>query len=233
MIKYPTFSTPPNPKETKWGFTWLGFNLIILPVGLLTINAMLPRPLSDSMVNVVFYIINAAVILFIFRQYLLAAWKTAMERLNSVIWRAILGYLGYQALTSIVTLGITLFYPDFANVNDQNIFAMLETDTVPLALGTVFLVPIAEETLYRGLIFRNLAQKNMALAFAVSMVAFAAIHVMGYVGTFSPLVLALCFVQYLPAGFCLAWCYRQTGTIVTPILMHTLVNAISIYYATR
>ena len=233
MIKYPSFSDPPSARETKWGFAWLGFQLIILPVILVVANIMLPNPLSDGMVNVVYYIINATVIFFLFRQYLTAAWRTAMERLPAVIWRALLGYLGYQALTSIVTLGITLFYPDFANVNDQNIFEMLEKDTIPLALGTVLLVPIAEETLYRGLLFRNLAKKNMALAFAVSMVAFAAIHVMGYIGTFPPTLLVLCFVQYLPAGFCLAWCYRQTGTIVTPILMHTLVNAVSIYYAIR
>ena len=54
---------------------------------------------------------------------------------------------------------------------------------------------------------------------------FALVHVVGYIGNASALTLLLCFVQYLPAGYCLAWCYQNTGTILTPILMHMLVNA--------
>ena len=45
---------------------------------------------------------------------------------------------------------------------------------------------------------------------------------------FLALTLLLCFLQYLPAGYCLAWCYANTGTIVTPILMHMIVNAYGI-----
>ena len=43
----------------------------------------------------------------------------------------------------------------------------------------------------------------------------------------------MCFLQYLPASFCLCWCYCQTGTIITPIFMHALTNAMSVYYLTR
>ena len=39
----------------------------------------------------------------------------------------------------------------------------------------------------------------------------------------------MCFVQYLPAGLMLAWSYEKSNTIVTPILIHTVINAIAIY----
>jgi len=36
--------------------------------------------------------------------------------------------------------------------------------------------------------------------------------------------LFLCFLQYLPAGFALAFCYRRSGSIFAPILVHMVVN---------
>ena len=100
-------------------------------------------------------------------------------------------------------------------------------------VAAVFLVPLTEEALYRGLLFHKLYEKKPIWAYIVSMLGFAAIHVMGYIGTQPPLVLFLCFLQYLPAGYCLCWCYRRTGTILCPVLMHTIVNASSILYYLR
>lgn len=223
----------PTGKETRWGLAWLAVDLMVLPTLLAIINTLLPRPLSAGMLNTVYYCLNFGAVLWIFRAFLSTAMKTALKRPFAVIWNAILGYLGYQVLTNLVTNVILMIEPDFGNVNDANIFSMLEQDALPLALSTVFLVPLAEEALYRGLIFRKLMDKNVALAIIVSMLVFAAIHVVGYIGSYSPVLLALCFLQYLPAGYCLCWCYRRTGTIITPILMHTLVNATGIYYAIR
>ena len=108
-------------------------------------------------------------------------------------------------LTTLLTQGILLIEPDFENINDESIFSMLDENTIPLALATVFLVPVADETLYRGLFFRKLLDKNILTAYIVSMVTFPSIHVMGYVGVHPLLTLLLCFLQYLPAGFCLCF----------------------------
>ena len=144
-----------------------------------------------------------------------------------------MGYCGYQVLSRFLGTVILYIDPTFTNVNDETIFEMLDKDLIPLAMATIFLVPLAEEVIYRGLIFRKLFDRNPVAAYLVSMAAFAAIHVMGYIGSYAPMVLVLCFLQYLPAGYCLCWCYRQTGTIITPILMHMLVNGVSIFYFLR
>lgn len=233
MIQYPEMTPAPNGRETKIGFVWLGFTLLFAPSVVYLLNSILPNPLSDGLLNTVYYGINFAVIILIFRQYLAASMEAALARPFPVIWYAILGYLGFQVLSELLSGVIFFLYPDFRNVNDDTIFAMLDQDLVPLAMATIFLVPLAEETLYRGLFFRKLFDKKPIAAYLVSMAAFAAIHVMGYVGTYSPLLLLLCFVQYLPAGYCLCWCYRQTGTVLCPVLMHTIVNAVSIYYYLR
>ena len=45
--------------------------------------------------------------------------------------------------------------------------------------------------------------------------------------------LLLCFIQYLPAGYCLCFAYRRSGTIISPIIVHAVVNAMSMIAVTR
>jgi membrane protease YdiL (CAAX protease family) len=97
-----------------------------------------------------------------------------------------------------------------------------------MVIGTVVLVPIVEETLYRGLIFGLLPKR--ILRYAVSVGAFCAIHVMGYIGYYEPLHLLLCFMQYIPAGLVLAYAYERSGSIFAPILIHMAINGIAMLF---
>ena len=82
---------------------------------------------------------------------------------------------------------------------------------------------------WAGLVPSAAVQAPEAFLAGLSMGVFALVHVVGYIGSYDALTLLLCFLQYLPAGYCLAWCYSNTGTIVTPILMHMIVNAYGMY----
>ena len=63
-------------------------------------------------------------------------------------------------------------------------------------------------------------------AYAISAAVFCAVHVLSYVGRYEPALLALNFLQYLPAGLILAWAYEKSGSILCPILIHMGVNAL-------
>ena len=89
-------------------------------------------------------------------------------------------------------------------------------------------MPLTEETLFRGLIFGALQQKNRTIAYLLSVVFFAFVHVMGYFGVTSGAVLMISFVQYIPAGIVLALAYEFSGSILAPTLIHMAVNAIAI-----
>jgi len=88
---------------------------------------------------------------------------------------------------------------------------------------------VTEEVLFRGLLFRALHSHSRILAYAVSVVFFALMHVVSYIGLYDWGLLALCFLQYLPACITLAWAYEQADSIWAPIIMHTLVNLISMF----
>ena len=233
MKKYSHFSVGLTQQEIKWGAICFVITLFLLPMLLQHGNALLAKPLSASRLNFVYYCINFAAVVWIFRSFLWNSLKAGLRNPFSVIWYGLLGYLGSEALGELLLIATYLVFPSFVNMNNQSIAAMVGQELHLMALATVILVPVAEETLFRGLLFRGLYGKNPAAAWLTSMVAFSAIHVVGYIGTLEPLHLLLSFIQYLPASYCLCWTYRQTGTILSPILMHMIVNAMSIYNLTR
>ena len=99
---------------------------------------------------------------------------------------------------------------------------------VLMTIGVTVLVPVTEETLFRGLIFRTLYDRSPVCAYLASIVAFSLIHVMGYVGKTDPVILLLSFLQYLPAGLCLCLTYRYSGTLLSSIVLHAAINAAAI-----
>lgn len=213
-----------TPNETVFGFIYFILQLLIIPSIILVAGMMLPKPLSEATVNFIFFAINFVVVLVIFRKYLAANFCTLRDYPWHVLRWAGIGFLVYMAGNAIFSLVVTALYPDFANINDASIMEMVQENFGLMTVGTVLLVPVAEECFYRGLIFRNLYDKHPFWAYAVSMTIFSLAHVLGYVGLESFGTLALCFVQYLPAAFALAWCYRRSGSIFAPILIHMVVN---------
>ena len=214
--------------EKIWGWLYLAFQLIFLPTLLRWFNAQLSSPMSSATLNFVYYAVNFLAILCIFHRFLKNSLTAAWRDLWNFIQAVVLGFVAYWACNKLFDLVMSYIQPGFNNVNDSAITSMAQTNYVLMAIGVTLLVPVTEEALYRGLIFRNLWQKSKAAAYIVSMAAFAAIHVLAYIGSESVTTLVLCFVQYLPAGLCLAWTYTKADNIFAPIVVHAIINAIGI-----
>ena len=215
-------------KERLWGWIYLALQLLILPSLLYLCNIFFNFLLSDTEINFLFFALNFTCVTVIFHRFILENGKKALSSPLKVITTAISGYVVYTLLSYLLSTLIVSLYPEFYNVNDDYISGLVTNDFNLMIVGTVLLVPITEEVLYRGLIFSGLYNRSRALAYIVSILAFAALHVINYIGAYSPLHLLLCFLEYLPAGFCLAWAYAKTDSIWTPILIHTLVNFIAL-----
>lgn len=215
-------------RETLLGWSYLLISLFVLPVMLTSVNDQLATPVSESVLNLLFFIVNFLAVIGIFRRFLWESLKAAAKKPWYCLCVAVLGFLAYYAAMWLMAKGIVAVSPGFSNVNDDTIFDLMEDHTALLVFATVFLVPITEETLYRGLLFQSLHRKNSVVGYVVSVLAFAAIHVVGYIGLYDSLTLLLCFVQYLPAGIILALSYEKTDTIITPILIHIFINLIGI-----
>ena len=139
---------------------------------------------------------------------------------------AVLGFAFYYALSWALGLVFSFLRISVSNPNDGYVAQLAGANFRLIAVGTILLAPMVEETLFRGLIFGNLHQKSRFLAYALSALAFSAIHVWGYVGQVGWTATLLCALQYLPAGVALGWTYEKADTIWAPILVHSMVNAV-------
>ena len=218
----------PSGKETMVGFAYLIFQLLLLPSLLYWGNDQLRSPLTDAELNFVFYLINFIVMLVIFHDFLGRSFAQAVRHPINLIEALILGFVAYYACHYVMEALIRILLPTYSNYNDSAIASMKQTNAFLMLIGTVVLVPPFEECIYRGLIFRNLYGKNHWAAYIVSILAFAMIHILGYIGQYAPLELLMAFLQYLPAGLCLAWAYVRGDTIFAPILIHAAINYIAI-----
>ena len=214
--------------EKILGFLYLAFQLTLLSPLLHKFNGMLASPMNTGTLNFVYYLVNFLAVLLIFHSFLKDSLVAAWRDLWNLIQAVVLGFVAYWACSKLLNLVMDWIVPGFHNVNDSAITGMAKSNYLLMVIGVVVLVPVTEEMLYRGLIFRNLWQSSRVAAYLVSMAAFAAIHVIGYIGSESVATLVLCFIQYLPAGLCLAWTYTKADNIMAPILVHGLINAIAI-----
>jgi len=223
-----SYSSSPTAQETIAGAVYLALQLFALPSLLRWFNGHLSNPLNEAELNFVFYLVNFMAMLLIFHDFLGRSARQITQHPGIFCEGVILGLVAYYACSYAISWLIRILVPGFANYNDEAIFAMRQGNSFLMFIGTVILVPPFEECMYRGLIFRNLYKKSRPAAYIVSIVLFAIIHIIGYIGKYSPLELLMATLQYLPAGLCLAWSYIRGETIFAPIAIHAAINYITI-----
>ncbi len=228
MSKRRGIGTTFSSQETLSGFIYLAFQLIFLPSVLYWCDGQFSLSLNEAELNFVYYLINFLAMLLIFHDFLGRSFAHALQHPIDLCQAVILGFVAYYACFYVTDWLISLLVPGFSNYNNESIAAMSSGNFFLMFVGTVILVPPYEECIFRGLIFRNLYGKSHWIAYVVSILAFAIIHIIGYIGQYSPLELVMAFLQYLPAGLSLAWSYTKADTIFAPILIHAAVNYVTI-----
>ncbi len=215
-----------NVRERYAGWFYFAFQLLVLPEILGLFNSLLPRPMGNTQLNILMFCLNFVVIWAIFHNFLWNGLAMACKNLWRTLKTAFIAFCVYYVSNILVNVLILRLMPGFFNVNDSQIDLMASQSYTLMTLCVVLLVPVVEETLYRGLLFGRLYAKKKWLGYTVATLVFALIHVIGYIGSYNIWQLLLCTIQYIPAGLTLAWAYEESGTIWAPILMHMTINFI-------
>ena len=223
-----SLSASMNRSETALGFAWWLFQLILLPSMMRAINGTVSRPLTDAELNFTYFLINFIAIVCIFHRFLGSSASYTLSHPVLFLESVVLGAVAYALCAYLMNQFLAMLAPGFSNQNDASIAALGRSSFYLTAVGTIILVPPAEECFYRELIFRTVYKHSHAAAYVVSICVFSLIHIAGFIGLYTPLELVLSFLQYVPAGLCLAWSFQRSGTIFAPILIHAMVNAYGI-----
>ena len=217
-----------NDREQAWGFAYLLLELFALPYLLKELNGLLPTALPDVWLNFLYFALNFIFTCFLFRSFLKRCLVRAGKNVGQFLLVTAAGFGIYYACSLVMSFLIRFLAPDFANLNDGNIAQQADENYVVLVIGTAILAPVAEELLHRGLVFGSLYGRNPYMAYLFSTILFSSIHILGYIMVYPVHHLLLAFLQYLPAGLVLAWAYRKSGSIFSPILIHAAVNALAL-----
>lgn len=211
--------------EQVWGWRYFLFQIVFLP----SLLSLLPASLPRSTVNFLFFSINFIAATVIFRKFLQKLLAISGMQFLKILGIGAAFFALYQLSSVAIGWLFSLLKPDFYNTNDQGVIQMAGENYTLMLLGTVVLVPITEEVFHRGLVFRGLYDRSPIAAWLVSIALFSLVHIVNYIGSCDALTLVLCFLQYIPAGLCLAAAYRLSGSLICPILIHAAVNAASMF----
>lgn len=220
-------SHPLSRKEKAWGSAWLAFETLLFAAILQGLNGLLPMPLPQTEVNFIFFAANFSAVSWILRKYLLAQLRLLPGVIGNAALISVLVLMTYWTMNFWTAQLLFALDPDFFSINDVTIQKLVAEDYCLMLFGTVLLVPITEECLFRGLVFRGIYDRSPVLAWVLSVSLFCAVHISGYIGDYPLKTILLCFIQYIPAGVCLAGAYRLSGSLLSPILIHAVVNLMS------
>lgn len=139
-----------------------------------------------------------------------------MLRPGEIVWMLLLGMsVCHLANMLLSVLQIARLFPGYEELServfaDQNFWAML------LWVGIV--APVAEELIFRGLIFRRLLD-HMRLGWAIGISAFL-------FGAYHGNMLQFLYAGIL--GACFAYCYYRLDSLWAPVLLHVGANCWSV-----
>ena len=176
--------------------------------------------------------------LFLFRRFLVESRSIPLTPLPRILLKAALGVMAAQLVNLLVNDLFYPFYPQyfiygdtgpaFHNVHKAALSAAAVDQFLPLFLRAVIFVPVAEELLYRGVLFGTLHNKWGWPAYLVTSVLYALVFTAPLVGAYPISFVAIHFLQTLPLSLFFGWIYTSTDTIFTPILAHIVLNAVSV-----
>lgn len=213
--------------ELIGGFLYLPLYVIGLAWLLELTMAALGKKTDSVTLNILYFLINFLAVALIFRRFLIASLSGVAHQFWAFVQAVILGFAFYYVLSWVTVAALQFFNLAVANPNDDYVSTLAGDNFRLVAVCTILLAPMVEETLFRGLIFGNLRIKSRVAAYLVSALAFAAIHVWQFAGEVGWESTLLSAVQYLPAGVALGWTYEKADTIWAPVLVHCFINAVT------
>ena len=224
---FPRSSGIHAPKTREWilGALYLPVFLFFLNFAILAYFPALGFPLTEPrnyfFANLLYMTVNFAVMLLIFRRTL---WQSLREFEGKMLLSVLIGFGMCYGANLVLTTAYTVLDIMPENYNQEAVNSLLGGYPLAMTLCTVVLAPLAEECLFRGVLFAPLARRCLPAAYALSMFLFAGMHVFQFLGSMTAANTILCLSLYLPASFSLCWVYQKTGNIWAGIFLHMFIN---------
>ena len=213
----------------------MGLGLLTLMLLSVLVFPVRTAPLDEFL----FYGGYFIVALVVFRHFLRSSLEVPLTPFATILKFALLGY-GLAFLANLLTNDLFFYFlpnhfyydetgPHFYNVCKAALESLARKNFPLTAIAVILFVPVVEELLYRGVVFGSLVQKNLPLAYVISTIVYCLVLTVPVLGQYRTDYVILSFIQYLPINLMFCWIYTRSETILTPILAHMVMNAVSIF----
>ena len=220
------FQNTMTPRETALLGAFIPVYCVLIPLLVNWHSLAYPGVFTQLEYNVMYLLISFAVVMLFGMRYLRREFDTLLDRKLFSLITAVQGYFIYICLGYALVMALLLVFGDieWTNPNNEAIVGMASEDVFKVLAMTVFLGPVVEEVLFRGVVYGWLRRFGAAAAYLGSTILFALLHVWQYAVWGDGATALLYMVDYLPVGFVLAWCYERSGSIWPGIFLHLSLN---------
>ncbi len=192
------------------------------------ISILLDVNIGKGLQNTIYYYVIFALTVIIFHGFLARTSRNLMDNLGTAAKTLGAGLIALYGLNELVYRLTHMLIGTQTNLNDMTINAQIDTAPRSTLVIVILLAPFVEEVLFRGLVFGGLRSHSRTVAYLVSCLLFAFLHVWQYAWGSHDVAYFWLMVQYLVPGMVLAWAYDHSGTLWTSVGLHAAANALSV-----
>ena len=177
--------------------------------------------------SLVYYAALLVITLLVFRPFLRRELDALLGHIPQSLSALLIGLALWMALRIFVgRIPLPLENPLPFQWRQEYIFA----PRITLVLVLLF-IPIVEEIFFRGLVFNLLRQRSRILAYVLSALLFALASTWRYALDLREGRYLMNALEYLPAGFALAWCNEKGESVFPAIALRIAINVVILLLA--
>lgn len=183
--------------------------------------------LSEAMSATVYYLILGVLTVLVFYSFL----KNALDILVDFLPENLLSFATGLAGALVLRLPVDQLPwpvedPTASSWAEQYAYSPAATVVI-----VVLLMPLIDEVLFRGLVFGSLRRHSRPLAWAACVLLFMLYSVWTYAVAYGDARYLVLAFRYLPMALALTWCYDRGGSIWSPVLLHAVLDAFTLFTA--
>ncbi|MDO4750201.1 MAG: type II CAAX endopeptidase family protein [Eubacteriales bacterium] len=222
------FESRLTKNEMFLGLSYLGIHIFLLPVLLGMLSSYYPEMNTGTM-NLIYYSVGVGFLGLCMMPFLKRHYDELLDHTARGLIAVPMGYLVNLGLTYLMTYFLMLVTQEMGTQtpNDALISDLTGREFNILKGLGIYIAPLLEETLFRGVLFGGLRQRSRTVAYVVTVILFSLYHVWQYAIAWMDVSMLLFAVQYVPVSFALCWSYERGGTLWSPIFLHMLINSLS------
>lgn len=218
-------------EEQRVGWVFFALYLFVFPflVGLVTrfLEEHLELGVPAAQSSAIYYAAVLLLLVAVFWDFLKNAFRILGDNTRRNLFALVVGFLSGMLFTVLLSLiPLPVENPVIGDYRGQFLLAPGFTTAV-----VMFLRPMTEEILYRGLLFGSLRKKNRPLAYVVSIGLSALAAVWQFAVPDGGGMYLLLALRYIPLAAAATWAYDIGGSVLTPMALRVILNGLFLVFA--